>query len=366
MRGYHEDAEQKDEGRRMKDEWSAAAVLCLALIVALFGCGGKQEAKPEKQLNLYIWSAYIDAGTIKKFEQEMGIRVRFDTYDSNEALLEKMQSGVSDYDVIVPSDYMVRILNHQGLLETLDQSRLPNLKNLSPRFRNLPYDPNNQHSLPFLWGTTGIGYNKTKVTDPVDSWAILWNPKYKDRILMLDDLRETFGTVLKWKGHSINSIDPAELAEAKQLLIQQKPLVKTYSSSNFDEILLSGDVWLAHGWSGQLAKAKDQNPDLAYVVPKEGSTIWVDNSAIPKSARHKEEAYAFLNWCMKPEVAAEITNSSGYPSPNEAAKQFIKPEILNDPARYPDETTLANCEFLEDLGETTTLLDRYWTEIKSR
>jgi spermidine/putrescine-binding protein len=183
---------------------------------------------------------------------------------------------------------------------------------------------------------------------------------------MLDDMRECFAVALKWKGHSVNSRNPAELEEARNLLIQQKPLVKIYSSSDFDEKLLSGDVWLAHGWSGQLAKAKDHKPTLAYVVPKEGSTIWVDCMAIPKSAPHKNEAYTFMNWVMDPQIAGDITNFSGYPSPNEAAKAYIKPEYLNDPARYPNDETLAKCEFIEDIGEATKIMDRYWTEIKSR
>ena len=338
------------------------------LLLVFISCGGKEakEEKKQKQFNLYIWSAYITDETVKKFENQTGIQVRYDTYDSNEALLEKLQSGVTEYDLVVPSDYMARILIHQGLLQELDHSKLPGFTNLSSRFRNLPFDKGNKHTIPFLWGTTGIGYNKTKVTEPVDSWAILWNPKYKDRISLLDDPREVFGAALKWKGHSINSKNPRELEEARDLLIRMKPLVKTFTSGSFDEVLLSGDVWLAHGWSGQLAKAVDQNKDLAYVVPKEGSTIWVDNMAVPKGAKHLEEAYAFMNFCLTPEVAAEITNLSGYPSPNEAANKFIKPEILKDPARYPDEKTLASCEFLEDLGETSTLLDRYWTEIKSR
>ena len=341
-----------------------AILICLFAVIA---CGGKkQEAESGKKLNLYIWSAYITDEIVKKFEKQSGIDVRYDTYDSNEALLEKLQSGVAEYDVAVPSDYMARILIQQNLLEALDPHKIKGIENLTHRFRNMPFDPNNGHTIPYLWGTTGIGYNKTKVTEPVDSWAILWNPKYKDRILMLDDLREAFGVALKWKGHSINSKNPTELDEAKNLLIQQKPLVKTYNSASFDEVLLSGDVWLAHGWSGQLAKAADQNKNLAYVVPKEGGTIWVDNMAVPKGAKHMEEAYAFINFVLTPENAAAITNFSGYPSPNEAAKKFIKPEILNDPARYPDEQTLSKCEFLMDLGETSTLLDRYWTEIKSR
>ncbi|PWT92853.1 MAG: spermidine/putrescine ABC transporter substrate-binding protein [Acidobacteria bacterium] len=341
--------------------------LMLLLIALIVGCGGKgdQTANSQKQLNLYIWSAYINEDIVHKFEKQTGIRVRFDTYDSNEALLEKMQSGVSDYDVIVPSDYTVRILKKQNLLQKLDLAKIPNIKNLSARFRKLPFDPGNEYSIAFDWGTTGIGYNKTKVTEPVDSWAILWNPKYKDRILMLDDEREVFGCVLKWKGHSLNSTNKADLDEAKNLLIQQKPLVKTYSSSNFDEILLSGDVWLAQGWSGQLAKAADQNKDLAYVVPKEGGTIWVDNMAMPASGPHKEEAYTFINFILDPQIGGDIANFNGYASPNEAAKAFIKPQYLNDPARYPTEETLSKCELLEDLGETTVVFDRYWTEIKS-
>lgn len=339
-----------------------AAIILIS--IAILDCG-KQENNA-KQLNLYIWSAYISEGTLKKFEKETGIKVRFDTYDSNEALLEKMMSGVSDYDVIVPSDYMVRVLNHQQLLEKLDPTRLPNLKNLSKMFQDLPYNPKNECAVPFLWGTTGIGYNKTKVTDPVDTWAILWDQKYKDRILMLDDSRECFGAALKWKGHSINTTDPALLQQAQALLIEQKPMVKTYSSSNFDEILLSGDVWIAHGWSGQLAKAADQNKDLAYAIPREGTTIWVDNLAIPASSQHKDVAYTFINFILDPHNAAEITDFSGYASTNEAAKPFIAPHIVNDRARYPDEATLAHCEFIQDLGDTTKLIDRLWTEMKSR
>jgi spermidine/putrescine-binding protein len=337
----------------------------LGVLAVCLSCG-KKDSKADRQFNLYIWSAYISDDTLKKFEKQSGIQVRYDTYDSNEALLEKLQSGVSEYDVVVPSDYMARILIHQNLLSPLDHSKLTGLDNLTPRFRNMPYDQKNAHTVPFLWGTSGIGYNKTKVTDPVDSWSILWNPKYKDRILMLDDLREVFAVALKLKRHSINTTNPTELTEAKDLLIQQKPLVKTYNSASFDEILLSGDVWLAHGWSGQLAKAADQNKDLAYVVPKEGSVMWVDNMAIPKDAKHIEEAYEFMRFCLTPEIAGEITNFSGYPSPNEAAKKFIRPDILKDPARYPDDKTLASCEFIQDLGETSTLLDRYWTEVKSR
>jgi spermidine/putrescine-binding protein len=348
--------------------FAAVTGICVIALAMFFasGCGKKESGEGKKKLNLYIWSAYLSDELINKFQKETGVEVHYDTYDSNEALEEKLQSGIAEYDIVVPSDYTVRRLVVQNLLENLDHKRLSNIKNISPRLLNLSFDPQNAHSIPFLWGTAGIGYDKTKVTEPVDSWGVLWNPKFKDQILMLDDMRECFAVALKWKGHSVNSKNPAELEEAKNLLTQQKPLVKIYSSSDFDEKLLSGDVWLAHGWSGQLAKAKDHKPGLAYVVPKEGATIWVDCMAIPKTAPHKDEAYMFMNWVMDAQVAADITNFSGYPSPNEAAKAYIKPEYLNDPARYPDEATLSKCEFLEDLGEATQIMDRYWTEIKSR
>lgn len=347
------------------------AALVSFLFFSLFlltGCGKTSpQQTTERELNLYIWSAYVSQQILEEFEKQTGIRVHYDTYDSNEALLEKLQSGAADYDVVAPSNESVTTMTKMQLLEELDQKSLPNLKNIASRFRNLSYDPQNRHSIPFMWGTTGIGYNKTKVTEPVDSWEILWDPKYRGRILMLDDAWESIGVALKWKGYSIMSTNPAELLEAKNLLLRQKPLVKMYNSSNFDEILLSGDVWLAHGWSGQLAKVTDQDPNFAYIVPKEGSVIWIDNLAIAKSARHKKEAHQFLNFSMDPFIAAKITNNTGYASPNEAAKAYIKPAILLDKARYPDEATLARCEWfsLHD-PQTTQLLDRYWTEIKSR
>jgi len=231
---------------------------------------------------------------------------------------------------------------------------------------NPPYDPGNVYSVPFLWTTTGIGYDKTRVTDVVDSWAILWDPKYSGRTLMLDDMRECFAVALKWKGHSLNSTDPAELLEAKQLLAKQKPLLKGYNSTNFDDMLVAGDVWITHAWSGQIALAAEQNHNLAYVVPKEGGPLAVENLAIPVSARHREEAHVLINWMLDAKVGAEITNLSHYPNTNEAAKKYIKPEILHNPVIYPDDKTIARCELIREIGPVYKVLDRYWTEIKSQ
>lgn len=337
------------------------------LLAALFvSCSGKQEPKATRQVNLYVWSNYIPESTLKDFQRATGIKLNYDTFESNEALLQKLQSGLAEYDVIVPSDYMIGILRTQKLLLTLDRKKIPNIRNVGARFMNPPYDPGNRYSVPFLWSTSGIGYNTKKVTDVVDSWSILWNPKYEGRMLMLDDMRECFSAALKWKGHSLNSTDPAQLLEAQQLLILQKPLLKAYDSSNFDGALLAGDVWITHAWSGNIALAALQNPDIAYVVPKEGAPLAVENFAIPQSADHPEEAYALINYLLDAKVGGDITNLSRYPNTNEAAKPYIKPEILHNPVIYPDESTLARCEFIKDIGPSYALLDRYWTEIKSR
>lgn len=328
------------------------------------GCS-RTDPKQGRVVNLYTWSNYIPDRVLRKFEPATGIHLNYDTYDSNEALLEKVQSGVADYDVIVPSDYMVGILSRAGLLRPLDRARVSNIRNVGSRFLDAPYDPKNVYSAPFLWATTGIAYNSRKVTEVVDSWAILWNPKYAGRTLMLDDMRECFSAALRWKGHSLNSTNAADLEEAKQQLMIQKPLLKAYNSTNFEELLASGDVWIAHGWSGQFASLIQQNPDLAYVVPKEGGPIAIENLAIPKSARHVDEAHELIQWLLDARVGAEITNLSGYPNSNEAARAFIRPDILKDPVIYPDEATLSRCELISDIGATSQILDRYWTEIKS-
>ncbi|MFA5191080.1 MAG: spermidine/putrescine ABC transporter substrate-binding protein [Verrucomicrobiia bacterium] len=327
------------------------------------GCGGGDDGK---RLNVYIWTNYITQELLAQFTTQTGIKVKFDVYDSNEAVLEKLASGASDYDIVVPTDYMVRILIKQGLLTPLDHAKLTKLSNITAKFRNPPCDPGNAHSVPYLWGTTGFAYNKAKVGTVLDSWAAVFEERWKGRILMLDDMRECFGVSLRVLGHPANSTNTAELAAARDLLIKQKPLVKTYNSSDFAGILRSGDVWIAHGYSGELAKACDEDKNLAYVIPKEGCTVWVDNLCIPKSARHVEAAHAFINYMLEGKNIAAVVNAMSYACANDAAQPFIKPALLADPARYPDDAALKQCNFLGDLGESLQLRDRYWTEVKAK
>ena len=321
----------------------------------------------DKKLNIFIWSEYLPESVVEKFTAKTGVKVTIDTYDANEALEAKLQSGVADYDLVVPSDYMVRKLIVQKLIQPIDASKLQNLKNLDPRFLNKKFDPENKYSLPYFWGTTGLGYNKQQIKDPVDSWQVLFDPKNKGRILMLDDMRECFAVALKSMGKSLNNTEPATMKQAGALLTKQKALVKTYNSGDFANILAAGDVAFAHGYNGQIAAVVREHPDkLAYVVPKEGATFWMDNVCIPAKARHAEIALQFIDFILEAENGAEIVNSMSYASANAAAKKFIKPELLGDKTLYPDDATIARCEFIEDIGEAVTPMDELWTEIKAQ
>ncbi len=346
----------------MKRPLRLLAGICAALVLASCGKGSSG-----KVLNLYIWTNYLPKNVIADFQRRTGIAVNVDTFDSNEAVLAKLQSGVADYDVVVPSDYMLKTLIPQGLVRPLDRSRLRHFKNLDPRFLDQRFDPGNRHSMPYLWGTTGIGFDKKKAQGAVDSWRVLFDPKYAGRILMLDDPREAFGAALKLMGKSINEKDPVVLRQAAEMLKAQKPLVRTYNSSDFANLLAAGDVDLAQGWNGEIAAVVAREPGrLAYMVPKEGGTLWIDNLAIPKGARDLDAAYAFLNYVLEPDVAAAIVNGVHYAGANKAALPLIDAGIRQDPAIYPPKEVLDRCELIEDLGKTTQLIDELWTEVKAK
>jgi spermidine/putrescine transport system permease protein len=339
------------------------AVLGLAILAAPFVLVGPAPS-PARVLNVFIWSGYLPPETVKEFEAREGARVNVDLYDSLEALLAKMQAGNTDYDVICPSNYAVEVLAAQGLLRPLDHSALPHLRNEDPAFLDRPFDPGNRYTVPYFFGTCGIGYRKSRV-GRVDSWAALWDPRYRGRILMLDDARETLGAALKRLGESANTVDPATLRRARDLLIEQKPLVRAYDSANFEDSLLAGDVWLAQGWNGEFARVMDLDPDLAYVVPREGSTSFIDSLAVPKDAPHPELAHAFLDFAMEAKTAAGICRAMRYTTPNRAGRALLPPRILDNPATFPTGGVLARAELLRDIGPATTLYDRMWTEVKA-
>ncbi len=348
--------------------WRAAALplgLGLAVLGAPFVLAGGG-APAGRVLNLYIWSGYIAPETIAKFEARHAAKVNLDLYDSNEALLAKLQAGNAGYDVVCPSDYSLQVLRAQGLLRRLDRAALPHFGNLDPAFLDKAYDPGNAHSVPYFWGTTGIAYHARRVAEPPASWGALFDPRYRGRILMLDDAREAIGAALKWRGHSLNATDPRLLAAAREDLLRQKPLVRTYNSSNFEDVLLSGDVWLEQAWNGQIAKAMELDADIRYVLPREGSTLFIDNLAIPRDARDVALAHAFIDFTLEAEIAAEICRSMKYSSPNRAALPLLPAELRGNPAVFPPPEAMARLELIQDLGDATIAYDRLWTEVKAR
>lgn len=315
-------------------------------------------------LNIYNWADYIGDDIIREFEREHGIRVIYNVFSNNEELHARLRAGASGYDVIFPSDYMVEVLIEEGLLQPIPHDAISNLAYLDEQFLDLSFDPGNRYSVPYLWGTTGIGINTRFVKEPVESWDVLWNPKYRGRIAMLNDPREVFSVALKRLGYSGNTRDLGALQEARDLLKTQKPLVLTYDSDNTKNLLVSGEVWLAHGYSGDVLMAADENPDITYVVPKEGGLLWMDNMAIPKTARNVQAALKFINFILRPEISARLTEAVQYPNPNRGAHEFMDEEILQNPFIYPPQDVMERMEWLEDLGEMAPVVDRLWTEIK--
>ena len=344
---------------------SAALLAVLGLLAA--GCGAPPHGAAAGKLNIYIWTSYLPDEVVAEFQRRTGYAVTVDTYSSNEALLEKLQSKVSDYDLVVPSDYMLRILIAEDLLHPLDHGRLRRFAHLGAFFLDRDFDPGNRYSVPYLWGTTGIGYDQRKVKGALDSWQALFDPRHAGRILMLDDMREAFAAALKLDGRSLNERDPAALRRAAERLKAQKRLVRTYNSSDFANLLAAGDVDLAQGYNGELARVVARDPSrFAYVVPKEGGTLWIDSLAVPKTTRHLDAAYAFLDYVLDPAVAARIVGGIRYATANLSAWPLVDPAIRRDPAIFPPPAVLARCELLRDLGDTTPLLDELWTEIKAQ
>ncbi len=330
-------------------------------------CGDR--SRLSSTLHFYNWSLYMDDAILRNFEEQCGVKVVQDTFASNEDLLAKLQAGASGYDLIVPSDYMVTIMRELDLLAPIDYANIPNFANIDDRFRNPPFDPEQRYTVPYQWGTSGIAYNTTKVSEPIDSWQAIFDParacQYQG-LSLLNDPREVFGAALKWKGYSLNDTDLAHLTEAKQAVMAIKDCVTTFDNESFADILLNGEVSVGHGWSGQYAKAIEENPDLTYVVPKEGSVIWVDNMAIPKDAPNPYTAEVFMNYLLRPDVGAQLTNYTFYASPNAAARPLIDPAITSNPSIFPPQSVMDKLEFIRDVGDVTPQIEQMWTEVKSQ
>lgn len=331
----------------------------LIISVIPTGCGD-----PQNQLNIFTWPGYISDEIRSGFEQEYGVKVIVDTYGTNEDLLAKLKAGASGYDIIMPSDYMVSKMIQLELLTKLNREMIPNFDNISPFYLDKYFDPNNNYSIPYTFGTAGIAYDSSVITSVVDSWNVLWDENNKNQFSMLDDPRETPGAALKLLGYSLNTKDIGQLQQAKEKLIEQRDLVKQYKNEA-EELLISGDVVIAHCWSGDAFRAAEKRPSIKYVIPKEGSSQFIDNVCIPKSAPHIELAHNFINYLLRPEINAKISTFTMYGTCVPAAKEYLSKKLLEHEYIYPSKETMDSLEWLKDLGDFTQKYSRAWDEVKA-
>ena len=332
-------------------------------------CGDTSQLADE--IFLYTWVEYIDPEIKTQFEEECGVTVTETNFDSNETLLATLQAGGADYDLVVPSDYMVQIMVDEGMLMELDYNVITNMQHMDPLNVNQYFDPEQKYTVPYFWGTSGFAVDTNVVTDYTASWEMMFDPDspYCGQISMLDDERETIGAALMYLGYPINDTDPEHLEEAKNLLIEQSACVRAYDSQTNDDLLISGETVLAHIWTGDaiLAGLPDSGgrEGIVYVIPEEGCTIWQDNMAIPVGAPNAYTAMVFMNYLNIPEIAAQNAEWVGYGTPNAAAKDFIDPDILADEGIYPPEEVSSSLQWIEDVGDALQLYDRIWTEFKA-
>ena len=348
--------------------WAAASAAMMA--TTAFGAQAVLADKyPNGQVKVFNWGEYIDPEVLTIFEKETGIDVIYEEFETNEILYPKISSGAIAYDVICPSDYMIQRMIENDLLSEINFDNIPNIKNIGEQYmeQSKQFDPENKYSVPHLWGTVGILYNKTMVDDPVDSWEILWNKKYKDSILMQDSVRDAFGITLKYLGYSLNSTDLDELTEAKNKLIEQKPLVQAYVVDQARDKMIGNEAALAVIYSGEAITCQLENPDLEYVIPKEGSNMWIDSWVIPKNAKNKENAEAFINFMCRPDIAKMNFDYITYSIPNEEGRKLLDPEYRDNPIVFPDDKALENCETFKFLGdENDAVYNELWREVKSK
>ena len=348
-----------------------ALLLCgILTATALTGCGSSSAGGENGEVIVYNWGEYIDPDTITMFEKETGIKVVYDEFETNEIMYPKVEAGSSAYDVVCPSDYMVQKMIENDLIQELDYDKIPNAKeNIGAEYyeQAAAYDPGNKYCVPYCWGTVGIIYNKTLVDTPPTKWADLWDEKYADNILMMDSIKDSFMVALKKNGFSSNSLDESELQIATDDLIAQKPLVQAYVVDQVRDKMIGGEAAMGVMFSGDALYVMSENEDLDFVIPEEGTNVWIDGWVIPKNAPNKENAEKFIDFMCHPDVALKNFEYITYGTPNTAARELIEDEDLkNSPIAFPDLTQYNNLETFLYLGEDgQELYNKYWKEVMS-
>ena len=338
--------------------------ICILLMGAFFvGCSKDSS----KQISFLNYGENIDKETVKEFEKKYGIKVNVETFDDMETMYQKISKGGVKYDVILVSDALMPRMIKKGLIQELNKDNIPNISQMDKDYLNLQIDPGNKYSVPYMFGTVGLIYNKDVVKEKVDSWDILWDEKYKDKVFMFDTYRDTMGAALKKLGYSLNSKNTKEIEEAKELLIKQRETVNPiYGVDNGTTMIPAGESDINMIWSGEGLNLQDENPNLVYVVPKEGANFWIDSLCIPKNAENVEGAEKFINFVSDKESALRIADEIGYTTPNKEARLAQPDNVKNNPNAYMPKEVMDRCEIYEDFPmDIKKIYDNAWVNIKS-
>jgi len=353
----------------MKKSLFYILLLFTVLSSVLIGCKGSGSGE-NGEVIVYNWGEYIDPETITLFEEETGIKVVYDEFETNEVMYPKVEAGATAYDVICPSDYMIQKMINNDLLAEINFDNIPNVKNIGQQYfdQSKEFDPENKYSVPYCFGTVGILYNKTMVEEPIDSWAVLWDEKYADNILMQDSVRDAFMVALKLNGCSMNTLDKEELETARNSLIEQKPLVQAYVIDQVRDKMIGDEAAIGVIYSGEAIYTQRENENLEYVIPKEGTNVWIDSWVIPKNAPNKDNAEAFINFMCREDIALMNFEYITYSTPNTAAQALIEDEdIKNSKIAFPDLDQYENLETFHYLGEEgDALYNDLWKEVKAQ
>lgn len=340
-------------------------LICLIISVVLLGGCGKNKDIAGEKLYVYNWGEYIDESILKDFEKETGIKVIYETFTQNEDMYMRIKEGGSNYDVVVPSDYMIERMISEDMLMEMDMSKLSNFKNIGEDYLNMEYDPEQKYSVPYFWGTVGILYNKKMVKEKPESWSVLWDKKYKDNIIMMDSTRDSIGIALIKDGYSMNSRNMKELEQAKNDLIEQKKIVMAYLVDEIKSQMVNEEAALAPVYTGDAIVAMNENENLDYVIPKEGSNIWFDAMVIPKEAKNVENAYKFIDYVLRPEVGAKIAEYVEYSTPNKEAYKLLEKDLKFKEVAYPDLSQYPNLEVFKNPSDYNKIFTDIWAEVKA-
>ncbi len=372
---YAPKKKESEDGLSFSKEGSLKKILAVCMVIILcigsfFAYRANTSSMHSEQVVVYNWGEYIDPNVLTQFTKETGIEVIYDEFDTNETMYPKVEAGAVAYDLVCPSDYMIKRMLDNDLLAKINFDNVPNIKYIGQTYldQSKQFDPTNEYSVPYTWGTVGILYNKTMVDEPVDSWSILWDSKYKEQILMQDSVRDAFGVALKSLGFSLNSTNIDELKQARDLLIKQKPLIQAYVIDQVRDKMIGNEAAIGVIYSGEAIYTQRENPNLEYVIPKEGSNIWFDSWVIPKNAQNKENAEKFLNFLCRPDIALKNFEYITYSTPNEGARELIEDEdIKNSTIAFPDLSELKNCETFQFLGDDMdATYNALWKEVKAK